>query len=298
MSQIGSCRGAIADNTQTQTQGILGQLTQGARYFDIRPVISDGIFVTGHYGYVPAVKAVEGCNGQSIAGIISDINSFTSDRAELIILSLGGDWNTDVGGPNYRSLNGGEWNSLLQQLQGINALYHGPAPNSIASIIWASGTVNVLTDGPHGLNVGATLNIYIYGVTPPGYTGTFRCTVTDSTTFTYVLASDPGIADIMEGMYYPFIDLSKLTLNDFIASGRSAVVVIVDPADNNLKNIVLGSGLGEGFYYRRACRSMVHMRTRMIWTTWCRTRLANWRRYEYVRTTKCSCFPGRSRSKP
>ena len=128
MSQIGSCRGAIADNTQTQTQGILGQLTQGARYFDIRPVISDGIFVTGHYGYVPAVKAVEGCNGQSIAGIISDINSFTSDRAELIILSLGGDWNTDVGGPNYRSLNQGEWNSLLQELQGINALYHGPAP--------------------------------------------------------------------------------------------------------------------------------------------------------------------------
>ena len=86
-------------------------------------------------------------------------------------------------------------------------------------------------------------------MTPPGYTGTFLCTVTDSTTFTYVLANDPRIADIMEGMYYPFIDLSKLTLNDFIASGRSAVVVIVDPADNNLKNIVLGSGLGEGFYY-------------------------------------------------
>jgi hypothetical protein len=204
MSQIGSCTfDANANVTQTQTQGILGQLQRGARYFDIRPVISDGIFVTGHYGYVPALGSTQGCNGQSIADVISDINSFTSVGAELIILNLGGDMNTDVGEPNYRSLDQGEWNSLIQELQGINALYLGPARNSIVSIIWESGTVTVLTDGPHGLNVGATLNVYIYGVEPSGYTGTFLCTVTGSTTFTYVLASDPGTADDMEGMYYP-----------------------------------------------------------------------------------------------
>ena len=132
-------------------------------------------------------------------------------------------------------------------------------------------------------------------MTPPGYTGTFLCTVTDSTTFTYVLANDPRIADIMEGMYYPFIDLSKLTLNDFIASGRSAVVVIVDPADNNLKNVVLGSGLGEGFYYPE---SLPIDGTYADKDDLDNTRWGNWRRYEYVRTTKCSCFPGRSRNKP
>ena len=249
MSQIGTCTiDGSADVTQTQTQGILGQLKRGARYFDIRPVISDGIFVTGHYGYVTALGSVQGCNGQSIADIISEINSFTSVGAELIILSLASDMNTDVGEP-YRSLNPGEWNSLLQQLQGINALYLGPAPKSILAMVWESGTVTVWTDGPHGFNVGATLNVYIYGVSPPGYAGKFLCTVTSSLTFTYVLASNPGPTSDLSGMYYPIPDLSKLTLNDFIGSGRSAVVVIVDPADNNLKNTVLGSGVGQGFYY-------------------------------------------------
>jgi hypothetical protein len=50
-------------------------------------------------------------------------------------------------------------------------------------------------------------------------------------------------------MYYPVIDLSKLTLKDFIGSGRSAVLVIVDPSNDTLKNSVLGDGLGQGFYY-------------------------------------------------
>jgi hypothetical protein len=103
MSTIGSCT-FLANElvTQTQTQGILGQLQRGARSFDIRPVISDGKFVTGHYSYLDALVSTQGCNGQSIADIISDINSFTSGAAELIILGLGGDMNTDVGEPKYR----------------------------------------------------------------------------------------------------------------------------------------------------------------------------------------------------
>jgi hypothetical protein len=250
MSTIGTCTFfGNADVTQTQTQGILGQLQRGARVFDIRPVISDGTFVTGHYGYVTALQDTQGCNGQSIADIITDINSFTSVAAELIILGLGGDMNTDVGEPNYRPLNQGEWNDLLQELQGINALYLGPAPKSILAIVWESETVTVWTDGPHGFNVGATLNVYIWGVSPPGYTGKFLCTVTSSLTFTYVLATNPGPTSDLSGMYYPIPDLSKLTLNDFIGSGRSAVVVIVDPSYDSLKNNVLGPELGQGFYY-------------------------------------------------
>jgi hypothetical protein len=109
MSTIGTCTFfGNADVTQTQTQGILGQLQWGARVFDIRPVISDGTFVTGHYSFITAFKDMQGCNGQSIADIITDINSFTSVAAELIILGLGGDMNTDVGEPNYRPLNQGE----------------------------------------------------------------------------------------------------------------------------------------------------------------------------------------------
>ncbi|TVZ56762.1 D-mannose binding lectin [Lutibacter sp. Hel_I_33_5] len=37
-------------NTNTQSKNIFDQLSFGARYFDIRPVISNGKFYTGHYG--------------------------------------------------------------------------------------------------------------------------------------------------------------------------------------------------------------------------------------------------------
>jgi hypothetical protein len=128
MSTIGSCAaGASAGNTQTQLLGILGQLQAGVRWFDIRPVISDGTFVTGHYGWVDALKATAGCNGQSIYSIIDDINNFTSSHSELVILSLSADMNTDVAQP-FRSLTQDEWNSLLSVLQRINRLYVNPGP--------------------------------------------------------------------------------------------------------------------------------------------------------------------------
>ncbi|WP_224244333.1 hypothetical protein [Hyalangium gracile] len=48
---------ANAGNVITQTTSIFGQLTLGARYFDIRPVISGGQFSTGHYGHVDQINS-------------------------------------------------------------------------------------------------------------------------------------------------------------------------------------------------------------------------------------------------
>jgi hypothetical protein len=156
-------------NSLTQTLSIGGQLQAGSRYFDLRPVISGGLFKAGHYSYLDQLKSWQGGNGQSFSDIINDINSFTTSNQELVILNLSHDLNTDVGNSDYRALNQGEWNSLMQQMLGIKNLYIAP----------------------------------------------------NSTT----------------------VDLTTLTLNQFIGNGKAAVVVIVE-----LIGIDLGTYATKGFY--------------------------------------------------
>ncbi len=118
MSESGaSTVGATAYNTVTQTKDIEGQLHLGARYFDIRPVISGGQFYTGHYNLSPDA----GANGQILSSIISQFNEFLNNRNELVIIRISHAYNTDVGYGNYRELNADEWNRLLDQLEGIRS---------------------------------------------------------------------------------------------------------------------------------------------------------------------------------
>ncbi|THG95539.1 hypothetical protein EW026_g6133 [Hermanssonia centrifuga] len=119
--------GDDADHVLTQTLSVGGQLANGARYFDLRPVISSGIFKTGHYSTLPVV-GYQGANGESFSQIISEINAFTSVNAELIILNLSHDLNTDSG---YGSLTQANWNQLFQQLSGLSHLYVAPNPTTI-----------------------------------------------------------------------------------------------------------------------------------------------------------------------
>ncbi len=118
------------ENTITQTQNILGQLKCGARYFDIRPVISGGRFLTGHYsdinGYV--FKTTQGCNGQSIASIIENINSFLATSSELVILNLSHDFDTDIreNGGFYPPFNKAKWERLFVELEGLKHRFVAP----------------------------------------------------------------------------------------------------------------------------------------------------------------------------
>ena len=108
-------------NVITQTQSIGGQLQAGSRYFDIRPVISAGQYVTGHYSRIEKFGIVtwQGGNGQSIDSIVSEINAFTAVNKELIILRLSHDLNTDVGNYGYRSFTQAEWGDLMRKLVAI-----------------------------------------------------------------------------------------------------------------------------------------------------------------------------------
>ncbi|HTW84053.1 MAG TPA: hypothetical protein VMD91_08315 [Candidatus Sulfotelmatobacter sp.] len=127
MSTLGSHTVGVAPcNVLTQTTGIGGQLLQGSRYFDIRPVIAGATYQTGHYSSVEKTidnKKLQfwvGGNGQAIADIVNDINAFTSTNKELVILNLSHDLNTDVGNANYRPFTQTEWNGLFQELLALN----------------------------------------------------------------------------------------------------------------------------------------------------------------------------------
>ncbi|KAF7791758.1 hypothetical protein EIP86_002782 [Pleurotus ostreatoroseus] len=157
--------GGIPEHVLTQSQDIAHQLASGSRYFDVRPVIAAGHYKTGHYSKMGNTLKGQGANGQSIAEIVDQINAFTATNAELIVVLLSHDFNTDDG---YRGLTQNEYEGLLKELCGIKDLYVAPDP------------VNV--------------------------------------------------------------DLSEMTLHDFIGNGRAAVICIVQ------STIALGDYNHKGFY--------------------------------------------------
>lgn len=116
--------GAFDCNTLTQTMSILDQLQAGVRYFDVRPVISAGEFLTGHYGHILGDLTWQGANGQSIESVINDVNAYTAQNNELVILYLSHDLNTDLGNNSYAPLAQESWNKLLSKLTEINHLFH------------------------------------------------------------------------------------------------------------------------------------------------------------------------------
>jgi len=74
-----------------------------------------------------------GGNGQSFEDIIQEINTFTQENKELIILNLSQGLNTDLGRKS-RSLNLAEWDQLLDQLTGdtgLNHLFVAPNPTLV-----------------------------------------------------------------------------------------------------------------------------------------------------------------------
>lgn len=80
--------------------------------------------------------------------------------------------------------------TLLTQSSSLTAILTVPLSNS--TITWAAGVVTVTTSVVHGLTSGQVYYLTIAGSTPTGYNGTYACTITGNTTFTYALASNPG----------------------------------------------------------------------------------------------------------
>src|ERR1019366_2871125 len=80
--------------------------------------------------------------------------------------------------------------SLLTQLADLAPILKGA--KAISTIAWSGNVVTATAAAPHGLPIGDDILLTIAGVTAAGYNGTFLCTPTTTSAFTYALASNPG----------------------------------------------------------------------------------------------------------
>lgn len=166
---------ATEGNTRTQTLDLAGQLAAGSRYFDIRPVISSGVFRAGHYSLISlfqGVQSFQGANGQLVSDMIDQINAFTSDNKELIILNLSHDFNTDLGNESYRAFNQAEYDRLFNDLLRLQNRFVVPGDPTTVDLttlklndfIGGGNAAVVLIVEPASINLGdfATQGFYKY----------------------------------------------------------------------------------------------------------------------------------------
>jgi hypothetical protein len=121
--------------------------------------------------------------------------------------------------------------SLLTQLSDLTALLKGSL--AISSITWLSTVATVTTAAPHGFLIGDTLPLTIAGCTPTGYNGTFVCTITGASTFTYALATNPGSLSVA-GVYTEE-DVAELVAmaTTFFAQGTQQAVWVLELGPGN-----------------------------------------------------------------
>lgn len=82
---------------------------------------------------------------------------------------------------------GGPYTSLAELMDVITP------GQTLASLVWLTGTVTATTASPHGWNVGDSISVVVSGTTPAGYNGVYPATVTTTTAVTYALPTNPGV---------------------------------------------------------------------------------------------------------
>lgn len=122
--------------------------------------------------------------------------------------------------------------SLITQQSDLTPLL-APAL-AISSLTWSAGTVTATTSASIPGRVATdTFLTAVSNASPAGYNGTFVATVTSPTTFTYALASNPGL-ETTPGTYSPPSQAYlSLAVTDFFAQGtrRAVYVLELGPSD-------------------------------------------------------------------
>lgn len=116
--------------------------------------------------------------------------------------------------------------TLLTGLSDLTPILAGALANT--SLTWTSSVVTVTPAAPHGFTTGDIIELTIAGVTPNAYNGTFACTITGASTFTYPLVSNPG-TETIPGTYTPE-DVSELVAmaTTFFAQGNAISVYVME----------------------------------------------------------------------
>jgi hypothetical protein len=116
--------------------------------------------------------------------------------------------------------------SLLTQLSDLTPLLVTAA--AVSAISYLTGTVTVTATAPHGLPVGQIINLTLAGFSPSGYNGSFPCTITGPSAFTYALPSNPG-AETVLGTWIPG-EVKSITsrATTFFAQGTGQSVYVLE----------------------------------------------------------------------
>jgi hypothetical protein len=116
--------------------------------------------------------------------------------------------------------------TLLTQSSALTAIL--ATPLALTSLAWNTGVVTATTTAPHGFTVSQVYFLTIAGTTPAGYSGTFACTITGASSFTYVLASNPG-AETVAGTYTTSTQTQLQQMSStFFAQGSDTPVYVLE----------------------------------------------------------------------
>jgi len=121
--------------------------------------------------------------------------------------------------------------TFLTQLQDLTNILTGS--KSLSSLSWSGGTVTATAATPHGYTVSDTIELTIVGASPVGYNGTYLCTITGASTFTYAVTSNPG-SNTVPGTFTPE-DVSELVAmaTTFFAQGAGQGVWVLELGPGN-----------------------------------------------------------------
>lgn len=120
---------------------------------------------------------------------------------------------------------------LLTSATDLTAILAGAL--AITSITWSGSVATVTTAAPHGIPTSQVVELTITGESPAGYNGTFACTSTGASTFTYPLASNPG-SQTMAGVYTPEDVAELVAMNTtFWAQGSQQPVTVLELGDTD-----------------------------------------------------------------
>ncbi len=127
--------------------------------------------------------------------------------------------------------------TLLTQLADLTPFLSAALAIAFPSgLVWSGSVVTVTTAAPHGFTVADTLLITIAGAAPSGYNGTFGCTVTGASTFTYPLASNPG-SQTVAGTYIVANESQLLQMaTTFFAQGSNVPVFVLELGPGNVND--------------------------------------------------------------
>lgn len=121
--------------------------------------------------------------------------------------------------------------TLLTQAADLTAVLKGAL--ALSSITWSGGVATATTTVAHGLPNAEQIQLTIAGATPAGYNGTYVCTITGASTFTYALAVNPGLCTVPGSWTPEDVDELHDMVQTFFAQGSQQAVWVLELGAGN-----------------------------------------------------------------